>query len=165
LHRLGLDWLAHQIDWLINSGDSLLSAFRTQQRTVWRLIVPDGSYIDIPADFDDTGVNLALGTNLKNHFPGMYSKWTGVNFNFDNLATIWNQYSYKPFSTNQLENGIDPRTYFWIRGFLDEEFAAGTKKLALMPTWAMNVDEDIANFYDGDKMARFIHSFFSPFSN
>jgi hypothetical protein len=113
------------------------------------------SAFHIPADFDDTAVNLALGVRLSQSSVAnsAFPMWSKVFYDFQTLADQWVGFAYQPFSTvPNATNLIDPRTYFWLRGFLDQEFEAGTKSLHLIPTWAMNLMDDIANFKDGDKM-------------
>jgi len=49
-------------------------------------------------------------------------------------------FSYQPFSADSNSNTIDPRTYFFLREFLNQNQVTGN--LMLITTWMMNVDED-----------------------
>lgn len=113
------------------------------------------SAFHIPGDFDDTSVNLALGVQLSrsSFAKAVFPIWSKAFYDFEGLAAAWISYAYNPLSTEPNSNNmIDPRTYFWLRGFLDSEVSKGTKSLLLIPTWAMNLTEDVANYKDGDKM-------------
>eukprot|EP01105_Mastigella_eilhardi_P025249 TRINITY_DN680_c0_g1_i4.p1 TRINITY_DN680_c0_g1~~TRINITY_DN680_c0_g1_i4.p1 ORF type:complete len:671 (-),score=183.66 TRINITY_DN680_c0_g1_i4:56-1915(-) len=94
----------------------------------------------IPADFDDTFCNLGLGGVLareQDNFPKAYASWLASN----NPDTLWDtllQYSYQPFSSDPSVNIIDPRTYFFMREFL--QTAEGS--LILPTTWVQSIDEN-----------------------
>eukprot|EP00475_Leptophrys_vorax_P008931 TRINITY_DN15835_c0_g2_i1.p1 TRINITY_DN15835_c0_g2~~TRINITY_DN15835_c0_g2_i1.p1 ORF type:complete len:644 (+),score=160.84 TRINITY_DN15835_c0_g2_i1:90-2021(+) len=105
----------------------------------------------IPADSDDTGCNLALGMKLKqlkNRFPVLYEKWSAANFKFEGLIDKLKIYHYEPFSDDDSLNTIDPRTYFWIRGLLNEHKAKYGKKssLSLITTWLLSQADVQKNF-------------------
>lgn len=91
----------------------------------------------IPADFDDTFVNLGLGTILKemsDEFPESYALWKKENTNITSILDALKRYAYRPTSKDQRVNTIDPRTYFYIRRFL-EDSASNGEDIALVPTW------------------------------
>lgn len=73
----------------------------------------------IPADNDDSSVNLALLGMMKETNSSHYEWWN--NFNFNKLAYYQKllKYSYRPFNPknhdNQYSDEIDPRTYYVIR--------------------------------------------------
>ena len=92
----------------------------------------------IPADFDDTVVNMGLGALLK-----QYARWKAVNPSISEVIPCLKKYAYRPFSTNEDSNIIDPRTYFYARDFLHEH----TGPLALIPTWVQNLTEN-RRFFD-----------------
>lgn len=91
---------------------------------------------------------------LKHLFPKYYSLWESKYFNFSALAEAWVKYSYDPFSNNEDNNCIDPRTYYWLRGFIEQEYGSN-KNLRLISTWAMNIKENIVNYEKGNKMVRY----------
>lgn len=87
----------------------------------------------IPPDFDDTFVNIGLGSLLKeSQFTDLYKEWKNVNTNITSAFTALKKYAYRPFSPDTNQNSIDPRTYFYLRNFLTENL---TKSAALVPTW------------------------------
>ena len=98
----------------------------------------------IPADFDDTFVNLGFGSLLKNYqvvSKQPYLTWLKNNANISAAIAVLKKYAYKPFNNNQDSNSIDPRTYFYIREFLLDITANGTKELSLVPTWVQSSSE------------------------
>ncbi|CAG5118557.1 unnamed protein product, partial [Candidula unifasciata] len=108
----------------------------------------------LPPDFDDTFVNLALGSLLhqqKDEFPVAWSQWRSHNPNITSVFDALKKYAYRPFSSDPTLNSIDPRTYFHIRGFLDIAQVNG-QDVALVPTWIQNVDEERKEFYLGVAM-------------
>ncbi|KAJ8320068.1 hypothetical protein KUTeg_001655 [Tegillarca granosa] len=108
----------------------------------------------IPADFDDTFVNLGLGTILKemsDEFPESYALWKKENSNITSILDALKKYAYRPMSKDQRINTIDPRTYFYIRGFL-EQSASNGEDIALVPTWIQDTDEVRTLYYKGIDM-------------
>lgn len=88
----------------------------------------------IPPDFDDTFVNIGLGSLLK-EIPGysnLFAKWQSTNSNLTSVLHALKRYAYRPHSNNTRVNTIDPRTYFYLHKFL-----AATNKTdaAFVPTW------------------------------
>lgn len=121
---------------------------------------------NIPGDFDDTSVTISLGVKLRSVFPEKYLKWKN-HYNHDSrFKNLWIKYAYEPFSRDINKNSIDPRTYYWIRGFLDEfknkprvSLLFSNKKLInyerdikLISTWAHNLNETIEYGEKGVKM-------------
>jgi hypothetical protein len=114
---------------------------------------------NIPADFDDSSVNLALGSFLYAQNSPFYSTWQQTFSDVTALSRAYVKYSYQPFvSDNQndtINNMIDPRTYFWVRGYLDE-VAEEAKKNNVQPdvkivtTWIMNLAEDRGDFFTNE---------------
>ena len=91
----------------------------------------------IPADFDDTGVNLGLGSllaDLKEELPDAFQLWKSHNTNLTSVLSALKKYAYRPFSDNEAINTIDPRTYFYLRHFLDDAKSKGLD-VAIVPTW------------------------------
>lgn len=103
----------------------------------------------IPPDFDDTFVNLGLGALLsayKEEFPESYQLWLSQNTALDTIWQALKAYAYRPFSNDSRINTVDTRTYFYIRGFLEEAMRAG-KDVALIPTWVSRISTK--NFISG----------------
>lgn len=103
----------------------------------------------IPADSDDTGCMLALGAELlaqSERYPAAAQAWASANADLQTLVDKMVLYSYDPFSPDSSKNTIDPRTYMWIRFFVQEEQkraqAAGQQPtLSLVTTWFQNIAE------------------------
>nr|KAG5712874.1 hypothetical protein BaRGS_007471 [Batillaria attramentaria] len=102
----------------------------------------------IPPDFDDTFVNLGLGallTDLGPELPEALSRWRHHNTNLTSVLDALKSYAYRPFSQDKNVNTIDPRTYYYIRHFLD--YAKNQSlDVALVPTWIQNIEEARENF-------------------
>eukprot|EP00475_Leptophrys_vorax_P006857 TRINITY_DN1428_c0_g1_i1.p1 TRINITY_DN1428_c0_g1~~TRINITY_DN1428_c0_g1_i1.p1 ORF type:complete len:650 (-),score=192.97 TRINITY_DN1428_c0_g1_i1:49-1998(-) len=133
LHTLHLDSLADQLAPLKDFFNVFFKDFR------------------IPPDADDTGCNLALGMKLKQlarRFPLAQQKWASANTLFDVLISTLKKYHYSPFSDDNSVNTIDPRTYFWIRGFLEEQLQTqgANSNLSLVTTWFLSQAEVQAEF-------------------
>ncbi|ESO84294.1 hypothetical protein LOTGIDRAFT_236277 [Lottia gigantea] len=97
----------------------------------------------IPPDFDDTFVNLGLGsllTSLKTQFPEQHSSWMTSNTNLTSVFDALKKYAYRPFSKDSNVNTIDPRTYFYLRKFMEKSSSDGWD-LALTPTWIQDIEE------------------------
>ncbi|XP_076085251.1 uncharacterized protein LOC143056058 [Mytilus galloprovincialis] len=132
LDLIGLKDVAEILEKLLKEKDIFLQAFH------------------IPPDFDDTFVNIGLGSLLKeSQFIDLYKEWNNVNTNITSAFTALKKYAYRPFSSDKNQNSIDPRTYFYLRNFLTENL---TKSAALVPTWVQNVDEAKEEFYKGVSM-------------
>eukprot|EP00906_Rhabdomonas_costata_P022301 RCo032227 len=103
----------------------------------------------IPPDSDDTGVGLALAAALKakrEEFPeaaAMFEKLGVPDYNA--LFGLFKKHAYRPFSPNPDASLIDPRTYYWMRGFLQKQKASrgstNSTSLALITTWMMSTEE------------------------
>ncbi|KAK7505582.1 hypothetical protein BaRGS_00003327 [Batillaria attramentaria] len=103
----------------------------------------------IPPDFDDTFVNLGLGallTDLGPELPEALSRWRHHNTNLTSVLDALKSYAYRPFSQDKNVNTIDPRTYYYIRHFLD--YAKNQSlDVALVPTWVQNIAEAREYYY------------------
>lgn len=125
LHDLKLDQYIKYIEELRRRESEVLDAF------------------SIPPDFDDSYLNLGLGAalfRLKYKYAFSYQSWKQNNTNTNDLIKLTNKYSYQPFSSDLNKNSIDPRTYFYARGFIQEAFKQN-KSVSLISTWIQNVDE------------------------
>lgn len=108
----------------------------------------------IPPDFDDTYLNLGLGATLyrlESVYPKAYTSWLANNTEVARLAEVTSKYAYRPFDTDFNKNIIDTRTYFWIRGFL-QEAQANNQSLALITTWIQNIEEQRYRKYEKIQM-------------
>jgi hypothetical protein len=116
----------------------------------------------IPADFDDSGVNLALGgilSSIQNLVPDLWQMYSSQLPNQDpkGLMDELVKFSYKPFSSDWNENSIDPRSYYWLRPFLHSVAAEATSKgltpsLMLITTWVDDVKGSERDFDSQHKM-------------
>jgi len=98
----------------------------------------------IPADFDDTFVNLGLGSLLAKTFPSAHQQWLSSNGNSGEAMSALKRYAYRPLSSDPAQNFIDTRTYFYMREFLYHNHG----HLALATTWAMDINQDKQTFTD-----------------
>ena len=109
----------------------------------------------IPADFDDTLVNVGLGAMLANqrdNFPDAYTYWLQNNTNLEFVFESIKKYSYRPFDNSSLDAAtIDPRSYFYLREFL-YEVANDGYPISLVSTWVENISEDRVLAYKGVAM-------------
>lgn len=91
----------------------------------------------IPPDFDDTYLNLAMGSALKRlsgKYPHAYKSWLANNTNCQHLIDVTSKYAYRPFDADLNRNTIDPRTYFYVRGFL-QQASEKNQSVNLITTW------------------------------
>ena len=91
----------------------------------------------IPPDFDDTTVNLGLGSLLKDNiveFPYATAIWESKNSNLSSVFNALKHYAYRPLSGDKRVNTIDTRTYFYMRKFLEKAQEEG-KDVSLVSTW------------------------------
>ena len=102
----------------------------------------------IPADFDDTFVNLGFGSLLANYAlisKGPFEAWQTNNTNFVQAVEAIKKYAYRPRSGNIDTDLIDPRTFFYMREYLfsmEENNQPG----AFVVTWIQNLSEDRVDF-------------------
>lgn len=91
----------------------------------------------IPADADDTFVNIGLGSLLQKYkyHNTAYSQWSQVNPHISNAIVKLLQYSYQPFGDTLNNSIIDPRTYFYLRNFFYESESLRSTDLRLPGTW------------------------------
>ena len=91
-------------------------------------------------------------TNLKETKSKHYEFWNSLNFKKKQFYERALKYAYRPFGPNMTLNHradeIDPRTYFAIRGFLDELKHNATQnniepELILPTTWILTFDERV----------------------
>lgn len=115
----------------------------------------------IPPDSDDTGCALALGMKLRQLSRGQtslssessaaikaaYALWSAENGDTERkIFSLFQRYAYRPFSGEYASSSIDPRTFFWIRGFIYEEMerqnnGSLTPSLSLITTWMQSIPE------------------------
>ncbi|KAG2375253.1 hypothetical protein C9374_009876 [Naegleria lovaniensis] len=128
LKALHLDVLLEDIEDLAASFQFLAQAFH------------------IPADYDDTSCNLALGSMLykyiRNKNPNLYDKWNSKNSNIHSLFNVFEQFSYSPSSAKQVpppsfNTILDSRSYYIFHNFLEQN-----PNIRLPMTWLMNTKQD-----------------------
>lgn len=109
----------------------------------------------VPPDFDDSGVNIAIGTLLQksSQFPMHFRQWSNSNNQLQILMNAVKVYAYRPLETSldfslgenwklklklkfqdSDSNLIDPRSYFYARPFLEAAKTSG-QPVALITTW------------------------------
>lgn len=120
------------------------------------------SSFGIPADFDDSSVNLAMGrmlAQMQQQMPESWAMWSEATANVDPapLFELYTQFAYQPFSDDSDQNSIDPRSYYYLREFLyqavDQAAAAGVPpSLMLIPTWLDSISSSDRNYAHHHKM-------------
>ncbi|EGG23300.1 hypothetical protein DFA_05432 [Cavenderia fasciculata] len=105
-----------------------------------------GSDMAIPADTDDTSVNIALGyllSTVQHSHPKVHQTWQSANPNISNVIASYVHYSYVPFSKSPDTNTIDPRTYYMMHEFLQSLTTANDtdkqQSFILPTTWMMTL--------------------------
>ena len=100
----------------------------------------------IPADADDTFVNIGLGGLLEtSKYKTSYSKWRQDNPNITIPLKAGTDYNYQPFgpqSTDINKGLVDPRSYFYLRNFLYERQNQSAYSLSLPTTWMISFTEN-----------------------
>jgi hypothetical protein len=108
----------------------------------------------IPADIDDSSVNLILLGFMREVGSEHHNFWREYNFNVDKFYNqVVLKYAYRPFDEHPLHprgNEIDPRSYYVLRKFLkikkEEAEGRGEQPSVILPTtWILNTDEQIAS--------------------
>ena len=99
----------------------------------------------IPADADDTFVNIGLGSLLQKYkyHDAAYSKWLQANPHISYPIVKLLQYSYQPFGDTLNNSIIDTRTYFYLRNFFYESENLRNTDLKLPATWMTSFYENI----------------------
>ena len=91
----------------------------------------------LPADFDDTFVNIGLGALLhdsQTKFPNAHKAWQDANRNVSSAFRALKRYAYRPLSADTGVNTIDPRTYFYMYKFFENQDQPLTNP-AFVATW------------------------------
>ncbi|XP_019646980.1 PREDICTED: uncharacterized protein LOC109487423 [Branchiostoma belcheri] len=105
----------------------------------------------IPPDFDDSFLNLGLGAQLlqlKDSFPLAYRSWASNNTDLQSLQNHLKSYAYRPLSGDNNADTIDPRTYYYMRPFLEKAAREGDE-ITLVTTWIQNLAESREMFMAG----------------
>ncbi|XP_041377849.1 uncharacterized protein LOC121390166 isoform X2 [Gigantopelta aegis] len=121
---------------------------------LYNMVYSAGSAFQIPPDFDDSFLNLGLGSlllEMKADFPTELSLWKESNTNVTSVFDALKRYAYRPFSANKNINTIDPRTYFYIRHFLLDAHDK-SQDVALVTTWIQDIEEVMATYKKGVAM-------------
>ena len=130
------------------SLDALGTKFSEQQPKLYKTLTFfknsfDTNVFKIPSDFDDSFLNLAIGSSLlkiENLYPKLYHSWSINNVNSNLLINYTLKYAYKPFDSDLNSNLINPTTYYFPRPFIMEAYAKN-QSLTLITTWMQNIDE------------------------
>ena len=72
------------------------------------------------------------------------------NTNITSAIAALKRYAYKPFSSSFDSNAIDPRTYLYLRKFLQQ--SKGNGQLSLVTTWVESFNESRTDFYKEYRM-------------
>lgn len=105
----------------------------------------------IPPDFDDTSVNLGMGSLIRDmalEFPQSNAKWQIKHSNLSSVFSALKYYAYKPMSNESRINTIDTRTYFYMRKFLEWAKSEG-RDVALTATWVQDLIDIRTEYYKG----------------
>ncbi|XP_061196590.1 uncharacterized protein LOC133204863 [Saccostrea echinata] len=146
VNLLGLFNTTYLIDWdpIYKELDSLGLQHVTE--TIKHLLERRDGYrhvFHIPPDFDDTSVNLGLGSLLKEYitdFPDSSVLWQTQNSNLSSIFNALKHYAYKPTTNDSRVNTIDTRTYFYMRRFL-QSAKSERKPVALITTWIQDFND------------------------
>jgi hypothetical protein len=96
---------------------------------------------NMPPDADDTGLALTLGVALgkgKHRVPEAHSTWANSNEGLQPVMEALKKYAYRPDSDDAGASVIDPRTYFWLHRWIENDRIA---EPALITTWMQHVYE------------------------
>ncbi|KAJ5073806.1 hypothetical protein M0811_08370 [Anaeramoeba ignava] len=105
-------------------------------------------HLQIPADADDTSVNLAMGCLLyenKDKFPDSFDTWWDANKNISGIMKYFLKYAYYPLSDDKNLNSIDPRSYYFMHEFLESGIVK-EKDFGIVTTWFLNRNEYKENY-------------------
>jgi len=108
----------------------------------------------IPADFDDTFVNIGFGSLLAKYSvisSGPYQAWRSKNSKFVQAFEALKLYVYRPLSGNIDSDLIDPRTFYYLREYL-YSVQDNDQPAAFVVTWVQNMTEDRVNFKKNYRM-------------
>jgi len=90
-----------------------------------------------------------MGAKIKNNprMQNLYQTWANMNMNYSVVAQMFYNYAYKPFGNDSDSKLIDPRSYYWLRPYLQNKIAkakaSGTQPYAAIPvTWATSHSSD-----------------------
>lgn len=97
----------------------------------------------IPADNDDSSVNLALLGLLNETKSPHFDFWNSLNLKKQEFYTRALKYAYRPFSNSKNHSDeIDPRTYFILRKFLQNIKTKDENASLILPTtWMIDSSE------------------------
>ncbi|KAK3105161.1 hypothetical protein FSP39_018512 [Pinctada imbricata] len=142
LHMIGLSSIADVMEHLVKEKEMFASAFR------------------LPADFDDTFVNIGLGALLLEsgeNFIDEFKLWQSANTNLSSAYDALRRYAYRPRSDNEAINTIDPRTYYYMHDFYQQRLQ-NTSQPAFVTTWAQDTKEAMIMNTKGVAMPFFVNN-------
>lgn len=132
------------IDLVPNLPSKIQSWLSNHGLGIWTYAKEMKSQFCIPADVDDSSVNIALLGYMQELGSSSYHFWQKFNFNTRQFYDRVLKYAYRPFKpTSFRSDEIDPRTYFILHNFLrdkkEKALAAGVEPSLLLPTtWMLN---------------------------
>ena len=101
----------------------------------------------IPSDLDDTFTSLALTSYLKYfNIPEFKSAWEDKNKNIKGLFNEIKRFVYKPFSSEDPTNPLDPRTYFWIHDYVIKKKNENKLDISIPMTWLWSWEQEKLSF-------------------
>jgi hypothetical protein len=101
----------------------------------------------IPSDLDDTFTSLALTSYLKYfNIPEFNSAWVDKNKNIKGLFKEIKRLVYKPFSSEEPANPLDPRTYFWIHEYVIKMKNENKLNFSIPMTWLWSWEQEKHSF-------------------
>ncbi len=92
-------------------------------------IKTDMAAFHIPSDNDDSGLNVVIGTmlnGLKDRFPDLVEKWNTENGDYKGFYEKIKHFAYRPYDSlngaprTNVSDNIDPRSYYYLQGFLNQ---------------------------------------------
>jgi hypothetical protein len=103
---------------------------------------------NIPSDADDTGASIALLHRLAEPhvaalLPASAKRVAARGFVDSKAFAALLEFSYCPASADRNRNTIDPRTYYWARGFLN---TLTDPDECIVTTWLSNFDRQQATY-------------------
>ncbi|KAL4472411.1 hypothetical protein ABPG74_018360 [Tetrahymena malaccensis] len=101
----------------------------------------------LPADGDDSTINIVLGMSLMNSSKVRQSikdKWMSKNYKVAELFDIIKKYSYYPFDkSNSSKSMIDPRSYYAFHSYFEQLKENNTTQFGLFSCWLLNFEEQV----------------------
>ncbi|KAL4472412.1 hypothetical protein ABPG74_018361 [Tetrahymena malaccensis] len=115
--------------------------------TVINLLPKLSKILFLPADGDDSTINLVLGMSLMNSSKVRQSikdKWASRNYQVKEYFDTVKKYSYYPFDkSNSSKSMIDPRNYYAFHSYFEQLKERNTTEFGLFTTWLLNLEDQV----------------------